>query len=44
VYVNYNRETGTSDLAEYSFLNIKGDNIFIKDPPLSEQALRTEDN
>ena len=32
VYVNYNRDKGTSDLAEYSFLNIKGDNVFIKDP------------
>ncbi|KAJ7505397.1 methyltransferase domain-containing protein [Mycena galericulata] len=31
VYLNYNG-AGTSDLAEYSFLNTKGDNIFIKDP------------
>ncbi|KAF7346210.1 hypothetical protein MSAN_01847900 [Mycena sanguinolenta] len=31
VYQNYNRDRG-SELAEYSFLNIKGDNIFIKDP------------
>ncbi|KAJ7366777.1 methyltransferase domain-containing protein [Mycena albidolilacea] len=31
VYQNYNRG-GSTDLAEYSFLNIKGDNIFIKDP------------
>ncbi|KAJ7069857.1 methyltransferase domain-containing protein [Mycena amicta] len=31
VYQNYNRG-GTSDLAEYSFLNTKGDNIFIKNP------------
>jgi len=31
VYQNYNRD-GTTDLAEYSFLNTKGDNIFIKDP------------
>ncbi|KAJ7935562.1 methyltransferase domain-containing protein [Mycena leptocephala] len=31
VYQNYNRG-GTTDLAEYSFLNIKGDNVFIKDP------------
>ncbi|KIJ98366.1 hypothetical protein K443DRAFT_104106 [Laccaria amethystina LaAM-08-1] len=31
VYQNYNKQ-GTSDLAEYSFLNVKGDNIFIKDP------------
>ncbi|THU93793.1 hypothetical protein K435DRAFT_861171 [Dendrothele bispora CBS 962.96] len=32
VYVNYNRQA-SADLAEYSFLNIKGDNIFIKDKP-----------
>lgn len=32
VYQNYNKKTGTADLAEYSFLNIKGDNIFVKDP------------
>ncbi len=31
VYVNYNRGA-TADLAEYSFINVKGDNIFIKDP------------
>lgn len=31
VYLNYNKDS-TSDLAEYSFLNVKGDNIFIKDP------------
>ncbi|KAJ7626688.1 hypothetical protein DFH06DRAFT_1443784 [Mycena polygramma] len=31
VYQNYNRG-GTTDLAEYTFLNVKGDNIFIKDP------------
>ncbi|KAF7299064.1 hypothetical protein MIND_00854700 [Mycena indigotica] len=31
VYQNYNRP-GTSDLAEYSFLNTKGDNIFITNP------------
>lgn len=31
VYVNYNRGS-TADLAEYSFLNVKGDNVFIKDP------------
>jgi len=31
VYQNYNKNT-TADLAEYSFLNIKGDNIFIQDP------------
>ncbi|KAI0691827.1 methyltransferase domain-containing protein [Cytidiella melzeri] len=32
VYVNYNRASG-AELAEYTFLNIKGDNIFIKDGP-----------
>ncbi|KAJ7777901.1 methyltransferase domain-containing protein [Mycena maculata] len=31
VYQNYNRG-GSTDLAEYSFLNIKGANVFIKDP------------
>ncbi|KIY67323.1 hypothetical protein CYLTODRAFT_422660 [Cylindrobasidium torrendii FP15055 ss-10] len=31
VYQNYNKQAN-SDLAEYSFLNIRGDNIFIKDP------------
>ncbi|PPQ97058.1 hypothetical protein CVT26_001281, partial [Gymnopilus dilepis] len=31
VYLNYNKQ-GTPDLAEYSFLNIKGDNIFLQDP------------
>ncbi|KAF7300284.1 hypothetical protein MKEN_01352500 [Mycena kentingensis (nom. inval.)] len=30
VYQNYNR-AGSTDLAEYSFLNIKGHNVFIKD-------------
>jgi len=34
VYLIYNKK-GTPDLAEYSFLNVKGDNIFIKDPPPS---------
>ncbi|KAJ6618672.1 methyltransferase domain-containing protein [Mycena sp. CBHHK59/15] len=32
VYQNYNR-AGSTDLAEYSFLNIKGNNVFIKDAP-----------
>ncbi|KIJ13012.1 hypothetical protein PAXINDRAFT_170900 [Paxillus involutus ATCC 200175] len=32
VYQNYNKGKDT-DLAEYSFINIKGDNIFIADPP-----------
>jgi len=31
VYQNYNKQ-GTTDLAQYSFLNIKGDSIFIKEP------------
>lgn len=31
VYQNYNR--GTTDLAEYSFLNIRGNNVFIRDQP-----------
>ncbi|KAF8890931.1 methyltransferase domain-containing protein [Infundibulicybe gibba] len=38
VYQNYNKQ-GTSDLAEYSFLNIKGNNVFIKDP---QRAVRHE--
>ncbi|KAH7882564.1 methyltransferase domain-containing protein [Phlebopus sp. FC_14] len=37
VYQNYNRGHGT-DLAEYSFINIKGDNIFIQDPPIASDA------
>ncbi|KAI5989787.1 methyltransferase domain-containing protein [Pisolithus orientalis] len=32
VYQNYNRGKST-DLAEYSFINVKGSNIFISDPP-----------
>ncbi|KIJ64219.1 hypothetical protein HYDPIDRAFT_112178 [Hydnomerulius pinastri MD-312] len=32
VYQNYNRGKDT-DLAEYSFINVRGDNIFITDPP-----------
>ncbi|KAI6039099.1 methyltransferase domain-containing protein [Pisolithus marmoratus] len=32
VYQNYNRGKST-DLAEYSFINIRGNNIFISDPP-----------
>jgi hypothetical protein len=31
VYLNYNKEKATTDLAEYSFLNINGDNVFIRD-------------
>lgn len=34
VYQNYNRGKPT-DLAEYSFINIKGNNIFVSDPPTS---------
>jgi len=33
VYQNYNK-LSNSDLAEYSFINVKGDNIFIVDAPL----------
>ncbi|KXN83207.1 hypothetical protein AN958_01721 [Leucoagaricus sp. SymC.cos] len=41
VYLNFNRES-TSDLAEYSFLNVKGNNVFIKDPSTSyEEVTRT---
>ena len=44
MYLNYNRDKGTSDLAEYSFLNIKGDNVFIKDPVVTPtSAPRHED-
>ncbi|TFK50678.1 hypothetical protein OE88DRAFT_1661239 [Heliocybe sulcata] len=32
VYQNYNKGAD-AELAEYSFLNIKGDNIFVADPP-----------
>ncbi|KAF4568481.1 putative methyltransferase-like protein 24 [Pleurotus pulmonarius] len=32
VYQNYNRH-GSADLAEYSFINVKGQNIFMHDPP-----------
>lgn len=35
VYLNFNRDS-TADLAEYSFLNVKGNNIFIKDTPSQE--------
>jgi len=31
IYQNYNKKH-TADLAEYSFLNVKGDNIFLNDP------------
>ncbi|KDR78037.1 hypothetical protein GALMADRAFT_245009 [Galerina marginata CBS 339.88] len=32
VYQNYNKKSNTADLAEYSFLNIKGNNVFVHDP------------
>lgn len=32
VYANYNRQSGV-ELADYSFINTRGDNIFIADPP-----------
>ncbi|KAF9219871.1 hypothetical protein BS17DRAFT_740073 [Gyrodon lividus] len=38
VYQNYNKGRDT-DLAEYSFINIKGDNIFIADPPPPDTVL-----
>ncbi|KAL4078085.1 methyltransferase domain-containing protein [Scleroderma citrinum] len=37
VYQNYNRGKST-DLAEFSFINIKGNNIFISDPPTTTAA------
>jgi len=37
VYQNYNKKSNT-DLAEYSFLNIKGSNSFIADPSSSQTA------
>lgn len=33
VYQNYNKHS-TSDLAEYSFINVKGNNVFISNPPV----------
>ncbi|KIY46177.1 hypothetical protein FISHEDRAFT_76018 [Fistulina hepatica ATCC 64428] len=42
VYQNYNKQSN-SDLAEYSFLNIKGENAFIKDRAPS-QALHPQDS
>ncbi|KAI0944248.1 hypothetical protein AcW1_002003 [Taiwanofungus camphoratus] len=32
VYANYNRQSGV-ELADYSFLNIKGSNVFVSDSP-----------
>ncbi|EIW75021.1 hypothetical protein CONPUDRAFT_132617 [Coniophora puteana RWD-64-598 SS2] len=40
VYQNYNRGKDT-DLAEYSFLNIKGDSIFVADPPVADADAET---
>lgn len=38
VYANYNRGSGV-ELAEYSFLNVRGDNAFVKDyVPLAPDA------
>ncbi|KAF9039870.1 methyltransferase domain-containing protein [Panaeolus papilionaceus] len=33
VYLIYNNKAHTPDLAEYSFLNVKGNNVFIQDAP-----------
>ncbi|XP_006455670.1 hypothetical protein AGABI2DRAFT_227143 [Agaricus bisporus var. bisporus H97] len=35
VYLNYNRDPGYTNLAEYSLINVRGDNIFIRDPPIT---------
>jgi len=37
VYLIYNKK-GTPDLAEYSFLNVKGDNVFLQDPSEESQT------
>jgi len=36
VYANYNRQSGV-ELADYSFLNIKGDNVFTNGGPAGSQ-------
>lgn len=41
VYQNYNKQSNT-ELAEYSFLNIKGGNVFISDSPSSEAIINAE--
>jgi len=38
VYQNYNKKH-TANLAEYSFLNVKGDNIFLHDPSTSPRSV-----
>ncbi|TFK19556.1 hypothetical protein FA15DRAFT_759963 [Coprinopsis marcescibilis] len=38
VYLNYHRDQATPDLAEYSFLNAKGNNIFISDHPEDQSS------
>ncbi|KAF5339969.1 hypothetical protein D9611_012433 [Ephemerocybe angulata] len=38
VYQNYNKKKGTADLAEYSFLNVKGSNVFISDKHYETKA------
>ncbi|OCH89385.1 hypothetical protein OBBRIDRAFT_794339 [Obba rivulosa] len=43
VYANYNRQSGV-ELVDYSFLNIKGDNVFISDGrPLLAPAVEKDD-
>ena len=41
VYANYNRQSGV-ELAQYSFLNIRGDNVFISDKPSARPAAQGE--
>jgi hypothetical protein len=42
VYQNYNKQSNT-ELAEYSFLNVKGHNSFIADSPSSAGATNAQD-
>ncbi|CAL1697515.1 unnamed protein product [Somion occarium] len=37
VYVNYNRQSG-AELVDYSFLNIKGQNVFVSQPSLEDHT------
>lgn len=41
VYANYNRQSGV-ELAQYSFLNTRGDNVFISDKPAAPAAAQGE--
>lgn len=41
VYANYNRQSGV-ELAQYSFLNTRGNNVFISDKPLPPPAAQSE--